>query len=82
MDFGNALTAMMNGEKVARSGWNGKGMFIFIVPAGWEFMCDIEGVELIPTEPFVCMKTAQDNLIPWVASQADMLAIDWEVAAI
>ena len=79
MDFGNALTAMMNGEKVARSGWNGKGMFIFIVPAGWEFMCDIEGIEDLRTEPFICMKTAQNTLIPWLASQADLLADDWMV---
>ena len=78
LNFGEALNTMRNGECVCRSGWNGKGMFLFLIPSGWEFTCDIEGIEESITEPFICMKTAQGNLIPWLASQADILANDWE----
>lgn len=78
MNFGQAIEAMNNGEMVRRSGWNGKGMFLFLIPIGWEFTCDIEGIEGVETEPFICMKTAGNKLIPWLASQADILADDWE----
>ena len=77
MSFSQALIELNNGEKVCRSGWNGKGMFLFLIPSGWEFACDVEGIEDLQTEPFICMKTAQDTLIPWLASQADLLARDW-----
>ena len=79
MRFGSALEKLHYGRKVVRSGWNGKGMFLFQIPSGWEFTCDIEGVEDLQTEPFICMKTAQNTLIPWLASQADLLASDWVV---
>ena len=77
MNFSQALIELRNGKKVCRSGWNGKGMFLFLIPSGWEFTCDIDGVDDLPTEPFICMKTAQDTVIPWLASQADLLARDW-----
>ena len=79
MRFGSALEKLHYGRKVVRSGWNGKGMFLFQIPYGREFTCDIEGIEDLRTEPFICMKTAQNTLIPWLASQADLLASDWVV---
>ena len=79
MRFERALGKLNYGRKLMRSGWNGRGMFLFLIPSGWEFVCDIEGVEDLQTEPFICMKTAQNTLIPWLASQADLLASDWVV---
>jgi len=87
MKFGGALAALENGKKVARTGWNGKRMFIFLVP-GSEFKVNRapllgiypEGTE-ISYQPHIDMKTADDTIVPWLASQSDLLANDWEVVA-
>ncbi|MDR9768132.1 DUF2829 domain-containing protein [Shewanella baltica] len=76
MRFGDAINHMQNGGKVQRHGWNGKGMFIFTI-IEWEFNTDISGVDEIETMPFICMKTADNKLVPWLASQTDVLAEDW-----
>ena len=79
MDFGSATQLMIEGKKVQRSGWNGKGMLLFHVAGNaWGFETDVIGVDDIDTESFICMKTAGGTLIPWLASQADILAWDWE----
>ncbi len=70
MDIGEAIDAMRAGRPVAREGWNGKGMWLALqVPDAGSKM----------TEPYVYMRTAQGGLIPWLASQADLLANDWKV---
>lgn len=86
MNFGQAVEAMKRGEKVERSGWNGKGMFLFQIDGNaWDFTCDFtcdstdEEVNDLDTLPFICMKTAGNNLVPWLASQADVLSEDWFV---
>lgn len=67
-DFGSAIKAMYGGNKVARTGWNGKGMWLALqVPDAGSKM----------TLPYIYMKTADDNLVPWLASQTDILAQDW-----
>ena len=75
--IGWAVKQMRNGSRVARHGWNGKGMFLFLVSAG------TMDHRLIPidthTPEWVAMKTAQGYAIPWVCSQADLLASDWEI---
>jgi hypothetical protein len=82
MNFGEANQSMIYGKKVQRSGWNGKGMFLFIICGNqWDFTCDIEGVNDIDTLPFICMKTADNKLVPWLASQTDVLANDWQEVA-
>ena len=80
-DFGWAVRAMSGGKKVSREGWNGKGMFIFLIAGEcWEFTTDIEGVEDDKkTLPFFCMKTADDKLVPWLCSQTDAAADDWNI---
>lgn len=78
MFFSEALEFLANGERVARTGWNGKGMWIQRMDSGVGRIAD-EEVEL---DPFIVMKTAQDHFIPWLASQADLLAEDWEVVAV
>lgn len=89
-DFGGALFMLKRGNSVARAGWNGKGMWLFLVPGdGWQF---VEGAELRqavaagdetarPYEraPWIAMKTADNKIVPWLASQTDILAVDWDV---
>lgn len=85
MDFSNALTAIKSGRRLARSGWNGKDMFIFLV-GGSTFKVNRapllgiypEGTE-ITYHAHVDMKTAQGYIVPWLASQADLLAEDWVI---
>lgn len=75
MNFGAAITALKAGKLVARTGWNGKGMYIFLEPWNLVFLMG----EPIPYQPCIIMKTADNKLQPgWLASQADMLAEDWE----
>jgi hypothetical protein len=79
LTFGLALEAIKAGEKVARKGWNGKGSFISLqTPTELSKM----------TSPYIYIDTTglqTDNprcpksLVPWLASQTDMLAEDWEV---
>ncbi|ADV46447.1 DUF2829 domain-containing protein [Nitratifractor salsuginis] len=85
LTFGDALVYLKDGKKLARRGWNGKGMFIFLVP-GSTFKVNRspllgiypEGTE-VQYHAHIDMKTAQGYIVPWLASQADMLAEDWEV---
>ena len=78
LSFGNAIEKMKLGDKVARKGWNGKGMFLFLISGNaWEFTTDVSGVDEIDTLPFICMKTADNKLVPWLASQTDVIADDW-----
>lgn len=85
LDFGEAVRQMKLGNKVARSGWNGKGMFLFLVP-GSTFKVNrppLLGIYEEGTEinycPHIDMKTADNKIVPWLASQTDVLAEDWEI---
>ena len=74
LNFGEALEALKNGEKVQRIGWNGKGMYITLIKAG-NAMHD--GFDM---QDCIGMKTANNLMQPgWLASQNDMLAEDWRV---
>ena len=90
--IGWAVKQMQIGERVRRSGWNGKGMWLVLVAAAqWDLSADLE-----PTVsnqgpladggyayrgPFVAMRAADGMLVPWLCSQSDLLATDWELAA-
>jgi len=83
VDFGAAVTALKKGYRVARSGWNGKNMFLFLVQ-GSTFQVNrapLLGIypegTTINYQPHIDMKTAQDTVVPWLASQSDVLAEDW-----
>lgn len=85
MNFGSALEAIKDGKRVARAGWNGKGMFLFLVP-GSTFTVNREPLLSIMGEgtqvqyhAHIDMKTAQGYVVPWLASQADLLSEDWEI---
>ena len=87
-DFGTATHLMKLGNRVQRAGWNGKGMFLYYVPAAsypmqrnsLETMGGIFPDDMVPYGAYIAMKTAQDNVVPWLASQTDVLAEDWQLA--
>lgn len=68
LDFGLALAALEGGQAVYRAGWNGKGMWLALQ---WP------DANSKMTLPYIYMKTADDQLVPWLASQTDLLAKDW-----
>jgi len=73
-DFGEALKRLKKGISVQRTGWNGKGMYIYI-----EIFGVVNGAIM---EPCFVMFTANQTHQPgWLASQADMLSEDWQDAA-
>ena len=85
LNFSVALELIKFGYKLARAGWNGKDMFIYLVQ-GSEFVVNrpplnafyAEGTK-VKYHAHIDMKTAQGYCVPWIASQADMLADDYYV---
>jgi len=83
--FSEALVCLKNGRRVARSGWNGKNMFLFLVP-GSTFIVNRppllgiypEGTE-ITYRSHIDIKSANGEVVPWVASQSDLLESDWVI---
>lgn len=72
MDFGSAILNLKERYKVARKGWNGKEMYITLIPAGNAMFLHY------PMQDCIGMKTADYKMQPgWVPSQANMLAEDW-----
>ena len=90
LNFGDAIKALKEGKKVARKGWNGKNMYLWLKPAvtikaEWckdhmlKEIVDANGgeAEALGT---ICMKTADNKILTgWLASQTDMLCEDWVV---
>lgn len=94
MTFGQALEALKCGFKVARAGWNGKGMFLWLKPAAtvqaeW---CKDPKLKMLAEENggsiaalgTICMYTHDSTgrkaiLTGWLASQSDMLMEDWYI---
>lgn len=83
--FDIAIRLLKEGDRVARSGWNGGGMFIFLVK-GSTFVVNREPLLSIMGEgtevnyhAHVDIKTSQGDVVPWSCSQTDLLAEDWEV---
>ncbi len=67
-NFGWALDQLKQGNKVSRHGWNGTDMWLHLqVPDENSKM----------RRPYIYMKPVDDDLVPWVASQSDLLAEDW-----
>lgn len=83
MNFGQALIELSNGKRVARAGWNGKNMFLlYIDPYHNDQFQVIEKPGMVGTlVSYIALKTVDNKLVPWNASQADALATDWEIVA-
>ena len=90
MNFGEALEALHHDKKVAREGWNGKGMFIYLESGTLISTDRIRNLALakstpdsqkyININPHIDMKSADGSIVVgWLASQTDMLAYDWVV---
>lgn len=86
-DFGWALDQLKHGRMLARKGWNGKGMWIALSP-GFELEADRVFTPPIADAigdgtgqflPYLMMRTVSGTFVPWVASQTDVLANDWEL---
>ncbi len=85
LTFSQVLEHIKAGKKACRKGWNGKNMFIFLVPGSTfkvnrEPLMGIypEGTE-INYHAHIDMRTATGEIVPWLASQTDVLAEDWMV---
>lgn len=95
MSFGQAIELLKQGERVARNGWNGKGMFLLLIkgeavtekindcygdPNRYDVGTDgYEKGQSIPVLDAIYMKTADDKLVAWLASQTDVLSEDWQI---
>jgi hypothetical protein len=89
VNFGWAIEELKKGNKVAREGWNGKGMWIALSNGYKNLEADkiwakhnkqvaINNGGFVDINPYIAMKTADNKIQPgWNASQADMLAEDW-----
>lgn len=86
MSFSSALESLKRGKKICRSGWNGKGMFIYLVPANsYPAQTGVAKEHfgedaMVPYGAYVAMKTVDGNVVPWLASQTDLLSDDWILA--
>ncbi len=70
MNFGKAIENLKLGNRVSREGWNGKNMWLALqVPDTHSKM----------QRPYIYMSDAQGLLVPWLASQTDVLAEDWGI---
>lgn len=76
MDFAGALAALRDGKYVRRTGWNGRGMWLRLAQARDG---DRSVIPRYPVRAFIEMKDASNWLVPWIASQGDMLALDWQL---
>jgi len=83
LTFGDALVALKGGAKVARAGWNGKGLFVYLVPAASyptrtgaakSFFGD---AGMVPYNAYLALKGADDTVSTWAPSCSDALAEDW-----
>lgn len=80
LTFGEAIEALRIGKKVARAGWNGKGMWLAYVGKGfYDVGVSVVGLSAVNFAPWIGMKTADNKFVPWLASQTDVLAEDWEI---
>lgn len=93
MNFGEALEALKQGKRVERTGWNAKGMWLRLERPD-AFIGTLDGTSAdvrvlrgfrlldgtyVQVQPYITLKTVDDGLVPWTASQTDLLAEDWAI---
>jgi hypothetical protein len=85
MPFGLAIEALKKGKKVARAGWNGKGMFIYYVPANaypaqtGAAKSHFGDGSLVPYNAYIAIKNVNETVSTWAPTINDALADDWQV---
>lgn len=87
-DFGSAIYLLKTGKKVMRAGWNGKGMYVYYVPAASypvernnkSTMAGEFENDMVPYREYLALKTAQNDVSTWAPSVSDALAEDWQLA--
>lgn len=90
MNFGQAIEALKAGKKVSRAGWNGKGMWLILVPGtkAVEFTegspyykAGLQSGEILPhIDMYTTNSEGRRAMLPgWLASQTDMLSEDWVI---
>lgn len=80
-DFGSALYLLETGKKVARAGWNGKGMHIvYMLPSEFNELSETGGTNKVQHLGYLALKTASGEVVPWTIGQSDALATDWCLA--
>ena len=85
MSFSDALIFVKKGKRIAREGWNGKGMWLaYVCQNGYAITATQSAVDLSATDllPWLGMFTADKKFVPWLASQTDILAEDWMIVDI
>lgn len=82
MNFGDALAHLKMGGRVSRSGWNGKGQYVYLVPPAsylaQTHSAKMEFGETVPYRAYLAIKTSQDDVATWAPSCSDALAEDWQ----
>lgn len=90
MNIGGAVIALKQGYRVTRAGWNGRGIWLSLTPGRvipahqfWSThnrdFAKTQPNEGAMVRPYVTMKTVDGAIVPWVCSQTDLLADDWEI---
>lgn len=92
LNFGEAIEALKRGQLVTRQGWNGKGMYLWLLPAAtvkaeWcrephlKAVAEASGGEIEALGSIRMMTADKKVLTGWLASQTDMLAEDWQIVS-
>lgn len=80
MNFSQALELLKSGQQISRYGWNGKGMYLFLVAGN--------GISYPAQEKhgdcadFIAIRATDGKVYPWLVSQQDLLATDWGMAEV
>lgn len=90
--IGWAVKELKMGARVRRTGWNGKGMWLALSPGVRDNPSDKfwspairefgkqNAIPSISVLPYIVKYTATREIVPWLCSQTDILALDWELA--
>lgn len=85
LTFGDAIVLLKEGQKVCRLGWNGKGMFVYLVPAN-RYPAQTDAAKsffgseyggMVPYNAYLAIKNVDNTVSTWVPSVNDVLAEDW-----
>ena len=87
VSFGHAIELLKGGHRVAREGWNGKGMFLYYVPENkypasrneHGTMIGVFKDDMVPYREYIALKTVDNQVVPWAPSISDALAEDWQI---